>query len=166
MEINEHYKVIGDSMAWFKMDKLDQPSLSFTEATAVEYDLDTISLEQFEELIMEIIRYNTFLKSQKGSLEAQLVVLESRYRDSMGVETLRIVADIGNYSTKEEKEAAVLAERPDLGEIKDQIVSARAVLAKIKEAPYAIDRKLNLLEAKYKRRVNEEKAARYERNRD
>lgn len=152
----EYYEQIADGLNKIGVDNFARATDAFNVSeivTSESADLEDIPLPEFEDLLDKILSYNIYLKSQKGSIEAQLVVLESEYSRLMGLETQTVERPRdGGFLSKEEKEASALLQKTILVELRDKIVVAKAKLFKIKDLPFAIDKKIDILKLKYRRR--------------
>lgn len=121
--------------------------------TSNSVEFEEMTLVAFEEWMEQVLSYNLYLKAQKGSMEAQLVVLESEYSRLMGLETQTVERPRdGGFLSKEEKEASALLQSQQLVDLRDKIVVAKAKLSKIKDIPFGIDKKIDMLKMKYRRR--------------
>jgi hypothetical protein len=156
--VNKYFGPIAEIMKGLGISPPQQPEVTLDEMLEQDIDLDTIELPIFEAYLQDIASYNLYLKSQKGSYEAKLRILRSEYDRELGLQTRAgpQSSDGGGWLTKEEKEAAALAMQPDLAELRDKILVLDGVLTKIKDLPWAIDKKLDLLRLKLQRRVKEE----------
>lgn len=156
MAVNEYYGKIASELNAIGVDNVvkEKDAIVLSKIiTSNTIKFEEITLIEFEDWMEKILSYNLYLKAQKGSIEAQLVVLESEYSRLMGLETQTVERPRdGGFLSKEEKEASALLQSEKLVELRDKIVVVKAKLCKIKDIPFAIDNKISLLKMKYKRR--------------
>lgn len=155
---NRIFGPVAEMMKGLGIEPPRPPEVTLDELLEQDIDLDSIELPLFEAYMQDIASYNLFLKSQKGSFEAKLKVLQSDYDRQLGLQTRAgpQSSNGGGWLTKEEKEAAALASNPDLAELRDKILVLEAAVLKIKDLPWAIDKKMDLLTIKLRRRIKEE----------
>jgi hypothetical protein len=156
--VDKYFGPIAEIVKNLGISPPQKPEVTLDEMLEQDIDLDTIELSIFEAYLEDISSYNLYLKSQKGSYEAKLRILKSEYDRLLGLQTRAgpQSSDGGGWLTKEEKEAAALAMQPDLAALRDKILILEGVWIKIKDLPWAIDKKLDLLKLKLQRRVKEE----------
>lgn len=156
MAVKEYYGRIASELNTIGVDNVvkEKDAIVLSEIiTSNSVEFEEISLVAFEEWMERVLSYNLYLKAQKGSIEAQLVVLESEYSRLMGLETQTVERPKdGSFLSKEEKEASALLQSDKLVDLRDKIVMAKAKLSKIKDIPFAIDKKIDMLKMKYRRR--------------
>ncbi len=152
---NRHFAPIAEIMKGLGISPPSAPEVTFDDILSVAIDLDEIPLEELEQYLQEIAAYNIFLKSQKGSFDAKLRILKSEYDHNLAVQTRAgpQSSNGGGWLTKDEKESAALEMCDGLFEMRDKILILDGALAKIKDLPYAIDKKLDLLTIKLRRRI-------------
>ena len=102
----------------------------------------------------KIASYNLYLKSQKGSLEAQIAITKSELDKALHSAINELGADY-RYKTADEKIALVRTIHPKIDEAYRKLCLLQAKFARLRDIPYAIDKKLELLRLKYNRRINE-----------
>lgn len=155
---NHYFGQVADIMRGLGISPPTAPAVTFDDIVNAEVDLDTIPLEEYEQYLQEIAAYNIFLKSQKGSYDAKLRILRAEYDRELGLQTRAGPQshNNGGWLTREEKEAAALATDSNLMNLREKVLVLEASLAKIKDLPYAIDKKLDLLTLKLRRRIKEE----------
>ena len=163
---NKYFGQVADIMKGLGISPPAAPEVTFDEILSTDVDLDTIPLEELEQYLLEISAYNIFLKSQKGSFEAKLKILGAEYSHHMAVQTRAGPqnSEGGGWLSKEEKEAAALQTCDGLAEMREKVLVLEGTIAKIKDLPWSIDKKLDLLTIKLRRRIKLEEADRYERN--
>lgn len=156
----EHFQQVADIMKGLGISPPTAPEVTLDDIAEGGVDLDSIPLEEYEQYLQEIAAYNIFLKSQKGSYDAKLRILKAEYDRELGLQTRAgpQSSNGGGWLTKEEKEAAALSQNPNLMQLRDKVLVLEATLAKIKDLPYAIDKKLDLLTMKLRRRIRMEEA--------
>ncbi len=133
--------------------KKPAPGLKIEElASIIDYGLDGMSLQELELLMARIASYNIFLKTEKGRLASRLAYLGDQLKRSLYLETQRLGAEY-KYNKIEEKEAIVLANNPDISELKKQVLLAEIKFNQIKDIPHSIDKKLEILVLIYNRKI-------------
>ena len=152
--ISEIYKEVAEDLSKLGVEPGGEFKLTYNEIMNLGAQaLEEIDIAAFEELLERISSYNIFLKSQKGSLEAQLVVLDSELRRTLYLETQNVDPRNGlTWLTKEEKESLILSGNEVVKDLYRKSLVLKAKIAKIKDIPFAIDKKLELLKLKYRRR--------------
>ena len=70
------------------------------------------------------------------------------------METINLGEDY-RYKNADEKAAVVRTIHPQIDEMYRKLTTLQAKLMRIRDIPYAIDKKLELLKLKYNRRINE-----------
>lgn len=149
MQINELFKNIAHNMKEAGVDPPKDPVLTVNQI--IETCSDDIDPIEFEHLLDKTISYNIYLKSRKGSLEAQLIIKEAEFKRLLYLETQNLprINEQGSYLTKEEKESLVISGR--LNGLYKEVQQLKAEFLRIKDVPYAIDRKIELWKLKYRR---------------
>ena len=152
--ISEIYKEVAEDLSKLGVEPGGEFKLTYNEIMNLGAQaLEEIDIAAFEELLERISSYNIFLKSQKGSLEAQIVVLDSELRRNLYLETQNVDPRNGSsWLTKEEKESLILTGNEVVKDLYRKSLVLKAKIAKIKDIPFAIDKKLELLKLKYRRR--------------
>lgn len=100
--------------------------------------LRELTVDEILDIMLKMGSYNTYLKSVKGSLSAQLTVTENGYKRSLYSATTRL-GEHGNYKSKEERECMALDADPRLQNTLKKLIKIRAKHLKIKEITQAID---------------------------
>lgn len=156
MAVNDYYRQIANDLGEIKIDILGveaASSLSKILLAGSSNEFEELGLAEFEDWMEKALSYNIYLKSQKGSIEAKIIILEGEYSRLLGLETQTIERPRdGGFLSKEEKEASALLRSDTLVDLRDKLLVAKAKLAKIKDLPFAIDKKINMMQFKYKRR--------------
>lgn len=111
-------------------------------------DLDAIEL-----FLAKMASYNMYLKSLKGSLEAQVLLHEAEFNRVLALQTQNITKQ---FMTAEEKKALALSQNSELLTLNTTLLTTRAKFIKLKDIPFAIDKKIELLKLKYKRMLDEQ----------
>jgi len=164
--VNEYTENVAHAMKGLGISRPALGDTTLDDIVDCEIDFDDIELEAFEDHLMKLSSYNVFLKSQRGSFEAKLRILEAEYSRLMGLETHSgpQSSNGGGWLTGVEKESYALSNRADLRSYKEEIVALQAKLAKMKDIPYAVDKHIDLLTIKLRRRIKIEESGRYERS--
>jgi len=153
--ITDFYEDIANTMKEYGIDPPKKNDLNLNEIIENDINFDEIPLDEFENILLKISSYVTFLESQKGSLEAQLYIYEEEYHRMMGLATSAgPTKKNDSLLSKDEKQAFALGHREDLMEMRKKIISLKAKVTKIKNIPFAINKKIDLLTLKYKRRIH------------
>jgi len=155
MNVNKCYKRIANDLDSMGINAPSDPGLTCNDILEIGQDKEKFNdLDYLENFLIKAASYNTFLKSRKGSIEARTRILNCEFERIMALETSRI--DKGLYLTKEEKKALVLSRREDLKKDMQEIVMLQAEFDRIKDIPFAIDKTLEILKLKYRRRMLDE----------
>lgn len=144
MNVNESFAQIGSKLKELGIEAAKDPGLTVNEIIELSQDDD------IETLLSKLISYNLYLKSQKGSYEAQLVIKEAELKRRLYLATQNMpkLSPNGSFYSKDEKEAFVVSS--DLCSLNEEVLRIKAILARIKDLPYAIDKKIVFLQEKYK----------------
>lgn len=158
MTVSEIFKQIAGGLEAIGVSPTNSFDISYKDILELGSEaLEELSLTAFEELLERISSYNIFLKSQKGSLEAQAVVIEAEVRRILHLETQKLEQRRGEvWLTKEEKEALVLEGNREVRNLHERALVLKGQILKIKDLPFAIDKKLDILKMRYRRKVNEQ----------
>jgi hypothetical protein len=130
-----------------------------TSITATE--LEKMPLEELEELMLKMASYNLFLKSLKGSIEAEIIITEADLRKDLYLQTNNLSTEPGQFKTNNEKEAIVFTMDSDLNELHRHLIVLKGQLSRMKDLPFAVDTKLNIVKLKYQRRKANERPGQY-----
>lgn len=154
MIINEVFAEMAGDLAKLGVHVAQDPGITVNEILEIGNDLE---LDEIEELLTLLTSYNIFLKSQKGSYSAQLTIKQGELKRRLYLETQNMPkqSDNGTYLTKEEKESMVLSSK--LNQLHHDVLRLRALFDRIKDIPYAIDKKIDLLKMKYRRLLDADK---------
>lgn len=136
----EDIKEMGEWAAKTGIDNVNRPvdiNLSWILSWNLE-SLREITVDEILDVMLKTGAYNTYLKSVKGSLSAQMTVTENSYKRSLYSATTRL-GEHGNYKSKEEREALALDADPRLQVALKKLTKIKAQYNKIKEITQAID---------------------------
>ncbi len=119
-------------------------------------DFNKLDMEDFEELMLKISSYNIYLKSVKGSLEAQIQIISDQLKRKLWLAANNLGVDY-KFKSTDEKRAVVLASNKEISNLQYNLSTVKAKFLKIKDIPFAIDKKLVVIKLKYHRRLNASK---------
>lgn len=149
----EQYDDVAAFLGEVKAAAIEDPGLTCAEIVDVQGDaLEEMSLDELENFMLRVASYNTYLKSQKSSLDAQLIILRAELTNAMA---LRTYNHKEQFVSNDEKRAIVLGNSSELASLHDKIIAIEAKIAKLAPIPFAIDKKMDLIRLKYVRRCNE-----------
>lgn len=156
--MDKTFKEMKDWSIKLGLHSVKDPVFTCEEITDLYVDsLNSITLDQLEDLMLRISSYNIYLKSRKGSLEAQIAIIKHELNKKLFLMTNNLGSDY-KFKTIDEKDAIVQSMYPDIAEQKRQLSLLQAKLLRIKDIPYAIDKKLELIKLTYQRRRDESKS--------
>jgi len=121
--------------------------------------LRDLSADELFAIILKINAYNLYLKTEKGSILAQLNFKQQQFGRGLyrGTNSL---GEHGKWKNKEERECLVLDANPKLIQIENEIVLLKAKYSKIKEVTEGIDNISNILKSFYHRQHSQNQSTR------
>lgn len=133
------------------------PQIDLKKILETDYkSLQLMPIEEVEELIDKIVSYNIFIRSNKDNIEAQIEVVSATLEKEIAIETNKLDSDY-KFKTKEEKKSIVRVIRPDIDSRCKELTILKAKLMRIKDIPYGIDKKIDILKSIYNRRLQSER---------
>jgi len=156
--INNSFKEVGDWSNKLGLHPINMPILTCEEIANINNkSLELMSFADFEDFLNRLASYNIYIKAQKGSIEAQIEIIQFELDKVLFLETNNLGNDY-RYKSIDEKIAVVRTIKPDIDNQGRRLTILKAQLFKIKDMPFAIDKKIEMLRIKYTRRMASEKS--------
>lgn len=134
---------------------MTMPAMSCEQIITLDFKSTQIMpLEQLEEIIDKIVSYNIYIKAQKGIIESQIEVLKTDVDKLLYLETNNL-GDEYKYKNIDEKKAIVRTANVKIDEQYKELIKLKCKFMKIKDIPYGIDKKIEMLKMIYSRRIND-----------
>jgi hypothetical protein len=130
------------------------PGVSCEEILTANYN--KMDLSALEDFMLRITSFLVFLNTQKDSLGAQIKILSHELNQKVYLGTQRL-GEQGKYKCIDEKIALVLEAFPDVMTKSQQLSLLEAKFQRVANIPFSISKHLEIIKAKYYRRLNEEK---------
>lgn len=154
--INKSFNELGEWAGKLGLHPVSQPSLNCDTIASIDYkSLQTMELTDFEELINRISSYNIYVKSQKASIEAQIEIIGSELSKTLYLETNNL-PDSYRYKSPDERVAVVRTTNREIDETSRKLSILKGQFARIKDMPFAIDKKIEILRSILSRRIANE----------
>lgn len=156
------YQEISDWVSKNGLYPVKYTGLTCEEIANIDYKyLQNISLEQFEEILSKFTSYVIYLKSIKSSIEIQVQITSSDLNKRMYIETNNLGPDY-KYKNIEEKIAIVRTSNEDIDNLFNSLNILKAKFIKIKDIPYSIEKKIEILKLIYHRRLSDERSIKHQ----
>lgn len=153
MNIKESFIEISKKLDEMGVPVAKDPVVTVNEIIEISNELDIITIE---DLLNRLTAYNIYLKSQRGSYEAQLIIKEGELKRLLYLETQSLPKESpqGSFFSKEEKESLILSSK--LQNLHEEVLKLKAIVARIRDIPFAIDKKIDLLKMRYRRLASDQ----------
>jgi hypothetical protein len=150
--IQESFQEISDWSSKTGLYPISDPVLTCDYITSITSgDINAMSLDEIEELMLKVSSYNVYLKSQKASTEAQIYIIENELNRILYFEISNLGPEF-KFKSLNEKDSIVQITHPEISDLKRKLSLLKAKLFRIKDVPFAIDKKLELIKLKYQRK--------------
>ena len=148
-EWNDYLSEAAKELLDIGISQTKQHPLNCNDIIATYENFVSMSLDELESFMMKVASYNTFLKSQKGRIEAISNVLSKELERKVALKT----QSIDKIMTKEEKKSLIMAQNKDLSDLYQKLLKYEAEYSRIKDVPFAIDKQLDIMRLRYQRRM-------------
>jgi len=149
-------EIISEITNWVKstgIHPVNKNTISCDEIAQIDVEsFISMPIEKIEQLMNKIVSYNIYVRSQKASLECQIEILTPEVNKQLYSAVSNLSEDC-RFKKIEEKIAIVRNENKDIDDRYKDLIILKAKLARIKDIPYAIDRKIDILKMAYQRAI-------------
>lgn len=135
-----------------------QPDISLEQITSL--DTNTLDIDDYEDLMINISKYVVYLNAIKDALAAQIQLLEPEIDYKIN-DSMSLLTDDFNFKTKEFKKTHILKTFPDLKTKHDKLVQLKTKLARIHSIPFTVRTILDSIRLKYQRLCKDKYVSQY-----